>query len=179
MKSNSFIINHDGTYLTHSDESSIMKGNFYDQLESCDGSNVKELVSKMRAGLEPDGRSSGRFLVNGEECYLFYTPVKYTKWLMVSVVPCRAIDVLGYLNAGTMLLVILLAMLLLVVIGYYLMKNAIEPVKQLTQLTDDITQGRFGTPVPELKHNDEITQLRDSIEEMQFTLSNYTDNAKR
>ena len=179
VKPYSFIINHDGTYLTHADESSIMKGNFYKKLESCDGSDVEALVGKMRAGIEPEGRSVGRFLVDGEECFLFYTPVKYTKWLMVSVVPCRAIDILGYINAGTMLIVVLLAMLLLVVVGYYCMKNAIEPVKQLTQLTDDIARGHFGTPVPEIKHNDEISQLRNSIEEMQYTLSNYADNAKR
>lgn len=172
MHSQSFIIYNDGTFLTNTEENSIIKGNFFNQLESCDGSNVDELIGKMRAGVEPESNTCGRFMVNGEECYLFYTPVKYTKWLLVSVVPCRAIDVLGYLNAGTMIIVILLAMLLLVLVGYYYMKNAIEPINQLTRLTDDITKGNYNTQVPELKHNDEISQLRDSIEEMQFTLSN-------
>lgn len=63
-------------------------------------------------------------------------------------------------------------MLLLVVVAHHYMKNAIEPLNQLTQLTDDISNGRFDTPVPELKHNDEISELRDSIQEMQFKLSN-------
>ena len=178
IKPTSFIINHDGTFLTHSDESCIMNGNFYDQLEPYDGSNVEELVKKMRAGIEPEGRSSGRFLVNGEECLLFYMPVKYTKWLMVSVVPCRAIDILGYINAGTMLLIILLAMSFLVIVTYYYMKNAIEPLNQLIRVTDDIAKDRFDTPVPELKHNDEIGQLCDSVEEMQFLLSNHESDAK-
>ena len=172
MKSYSFIINHDGSYLTHSDENSIMKGNFYSQLESCDGSDVKALVDQMQAGIASDNKSIGRFVFNGEECFIFYIPVKYTRWLMVSIVPCHAIDMLGYLNAGTITIIILLAMLLLVVVAHHYMKNAIEPLKQLTQLTDDISNGRFDTPVPELKHNDEISELRDSIQEMQFKLSN-------
>lgn len=176
MKSNSFLINHDGTYLTRSDEKSTRKDNFYSQIASCGGSNADELVAIMQAGLEPESSSNDRYLVNGEECYVFYTPVKYTKWLLVTVVPCHTIDLLGYLNAGTIFVVILLALLLLLLVGYYYMKNAIEPLKQLSRLADDLAKGRFDTPVPELKHNDEISQLRDSIEELQFTLSNGSGN---
>lgn len=179
MKSVTFIINHDGAYLTHSDESSIMKGNFYSQIEPCDGSDVEKLVADMRAGVEQEARNDTRFVVNGEECYLFYTPIKYTKWLMVSVVPCRPIDILGYLNAGTLLFILLLAMLLLAVVAYYYMKNAIRPLNQLTQMTDDMTKGKYDTPVPETSHDDEIGRLRDSIEEMQFTLSSRADAEKR
>jgi len=172
MQSHSYIIYNDGTFLTNDEESSIMKGNFFSQLESCDGGNAEELVARMQAGEESDGSSSGRFMVNGEECFVFYTPVKYTNWLLVSVVPCRPIDILGWLNAGIIIIVVLLAMLLLAYVGYCYMKSAIEPVKQLTRLTDDITKGNYATPVPELRHNDEICQLRDSIEEMQYKLSN-------
>lgn len=170
MKSESFIINHDGTYLTHSEESKIMNSNFFSELEADNGSGAKELTGRMQAGIEPQG-SNGRFIVNGEECYLFYTPVKYTKWLLVSVVPCQPIDMLGYVNAGKRLVIILPAMLLLLLVAYFYMKIAFEPLKLLTNLTDNISKGRFDTPVPDLKHNDEISQLRNSIGEMQFTLS--------
>ncbi|MBR4897880.1 MAG: HAMP domain-containing protein [Prevotella sp.] len=172
MKSYSFIINHDGSYLTHSDESNILKGNFYSQLASSNGSDVKALVKQMEAGVASDNKSFGHCVFNGEECYIFYIPVKYTRWLMVTVVPCHAIDMLGYIKAGTVTILILLAMLLLLVVIHYYMKNAIEPLKQLTQVTDDINNGHFDTPIPELKHNDELSQLRDSIQEMQFKLSN-------
>lgn len=175
IQARSFIINHDGTYLTHIKGENIMEGNFFNHLESCNGSDVEQLAGNMRAGIKYDGTRSEQFIYNGEECYLFYIPVKYTRWLMVTVVPCQAIDMQGYFNAITKLFVILLAILFLVFIAYFYLKNAIGPLKQLTQVTDDITQGRFDTPMPELKHNDEIACLRDSIEEMQFTLSNQTD----
>lgn len=179
LKAHSFLINHDGAFLTHSNESSILKDNFYSQLKSCDGSDVDALVGKMKAGITTDDKSVERYLINGEECYLFYVPVKYTKWLMVSVVPCYSIDMQGYFNAGTKVLSLLLVMLLLLVVIHYYLRGAAEPIKQLTQVTDSIAKGHFDTPLPEVKHNDEISQLRDSIEEMQFTLSNYADNAKR
>ena len=178
MKSHSFLINHDGTFLTHTDEGTIMKGNFYSQLASCDGNDIEAIIGNIRAGKEPEGKSAPRCMVNGEECFLFYTPVKYTKWMMVSVVPCHAIDVLGYINAGTTLLIFLLAILLIVTVAHYSIKGATAPIRQLTRVTDDIAKGQFSTPVPEMKHNDELSQLRDSIHEMQFTLSNYADNTR-
>ena len=145
MKSLTFIINHDGAYLTHSDENSILKGNFYTQIEPCNGSDAEKLVADMR----------------------------------VSLVPCRPIDMLGYLNAGTVLFVVLLAMLLLAVVAYYYMKNAIRPLNQLARMADDMTKGKFDTHVPETSHDDEIGRLRDSIEELQFTLSSRADAEKR
>ena len=178
MKSSSFIINHDGTFLTHSNGSNIMKGNFYSQLESCNGSDLDTLISNMQAGREQDSKDNTRFIVNGEECYVFYTPVKYTHWVMVSVVPCHAIDILGYLNAGVFVIIILLVLAIILMVLYYYLKNAVEQLNQLRQMTDNITKGQYETPAPEVKHNDEISQLRDSIEKMQYVLSNHADNIK-
>ncbi len=178
MKSKSFIINHDGTYITHADGRRIMKDNFFKRLGTCDESNVEGVINRMVNGTQ-DNKSQERFLVDGEECFLFYTPIKYTQWIMVTVVPCRVVDILSYLNGATVVFIILLAMLLIVIVGYYYMKNAIEPIKQLAKVADDITAGKFDTPIPDMKHNDEICQLRDSIEGMQYMLSNYADEKRK
>ena len=39
-------------------------------------------------------------------------------------------------------------------------------------MTDSMAQGRFDSAVAELKHDDEIKQLSDSIENLRFSLSN-------
>ena len=179
LKSRSFIINHDGTFITHTDEARIMRDSFFEQIASSNGSDVEGLVKKMRAGIEDDDVRTDRFLVNGEECYLFYTPVKYTKWLFVTVVPCHAIDVLSCLNGITVVLIVLLAVLLVVVICHYYIKNGIEPLNKLITLTDGMAKGKFDAPMPDMKHNDEISQLAESIENMRFTLCNYMDDSKR
>jgi HAMP domain-containing protein len=178
MKSNSYIINYDGKYMTHSNEERIIKGNFYSQLASCDGSNVEELVSKMKAGIKNNEKIQERFLFDDEECYLFYIPVKYTKWILVTVVPCHAIDMVSYINGGVVLALLLLAIALIIVVFYYYMKNGMEPLKHLIHLTDNIAHGHYDTPMQQIPHNDEIGQLADSIESMQFAISNYADKAK-
>ena len=179
MKSNSFIINHDGSYITNPDGKRIMKDNFFSHLKTADGTEAEELISRMKNGVASEDRGQEKFLVDGEECYLFYNPVKYTQWVLVTVVPCRAVDILSQLNAAVLLFIFLLAMLLIIIVGYYYIRNGIYPLKQLTKVAGDIAKGKFDTTMPEMKHNDEISQLRDAIEEMQYRISNHADNGRK
>ena len=134
LKSNSFIINHDGTYMTYRDEKRIMKENFYNQIESCDGSNVEGLVANMREGIEQEYKKPEKYVIDGEECFLFYTPVKYTQWVMVTVVPSHAIDMLSFLNGISMSLICILGMLAIVFICYFTTKHSFEKeVKRAVQ----------------------------------------------
>lgn len=179
MKSNSFIINHDGSYITSSEGKRIMKDNFFSHLETEEGQEAKKLTEKMRNGIASEDRGKERYLVDGEECYLFYTPIKYTQWVLVTVVPCRAVDILSQLNAAMLLFIFIVGMLLICLVGYYYIKNGIYPLKQLTKVSRDIAAGKFDTPMPEMKHSDEICALRDAIEEMQYRLSNNADNGRK
>jgi HAMP domain-containing protein len=178
MKSNSFIINHDGSYITNPDGKRILEDNFFNHLETIDGMEAEEMINRLKNGIETEDRSPERYLIDGEECYLFYTPIKYTHWVLVSVVPCRAVDILSQLNAATLLFIFLLAMLLIILVGYYYIKNGIYPLKQLTKVANDIAKGKFDTSMPEMKYKDEISQLRDSIEEMQYRLSNKANHGR-
>lgn len=179
MKSNSFVIDPKGNYLTNANDSNIIKDNFFNQLESCHGSSVDELAKKIQGGVEPKEWDNSRYLFNGEECFVFYTHVKYTDWTMITIVPCRAIDVIGYLNAGVMILMILLAMLIVIIIAYYQMKYAAKPMKQLNRLVDKITEGNYDIHLPDVKYNDEMKKLSNSLEEMQYKLFNIADKANQ
>lgn len=179
MKSKSFIINHDGTYITHSNEKSILKDNFFSHLEACHGSDVDGLVNNIKQCIAPAEKIRERFLVNGEECYLLYTPVKYTQWILVTLVPCNAIDILSYLNGFGVVLIFILAIAVIVFVGYYYVRNGVAPLKRLVIVAEDIVNGKYDTPVPETKHNDEISQMRDAVEEIQYTLSNISDNKRQ
>lgn len=178
LKSNSFIIYQDGRFITHADEERILKDNFFSHVESCDGSDVDGLVGNMKAGKEREDRNQEKFVIDGEECFVFFMPVKYTNWLMVTVVPCQAIDVLGLLNGGVLFLIVLVALLVVAVVVYYYVKGGMEPMRQLTNAVSDMADGKFETPMPELKHSDEINQLRDAIENMRYTVSNYADKER-
>ena len=52
IKSKSFIINRDGTYMTHTDGRRIVKDNFFRQLGTCDGSNVEAVINRIVNGIE-------------------------------------------------------------------------------------------------------------------------------
>lgn len=179
LKSQSYIIYQDGTFITNPDKQRIMKDNFFNQIESCDGNDVKGLVAKMKEGKTSDEKSLEKFIVDNEECYLLYTPVKYTNWLIVTVIPCHALDILSYINGAMVFLIFLIAMLVFVMVVYYYIKHGLAPLNDLSILANDIAKGNFDTPLPKTKHNDEISRLRDSIEKMQFKLSNYVDEVKR
>ena len=178
IKSSSFIINHDGSYITDPERKRILKDNFFNHLKASDGNDAEKLINRMKNGIGSEDRWQEKVLVDGEECYMFYKPIKYTQWVLVSVVPCGAVDLLSQLNAAILLLIFLLAMLLIIFVGYYYIKNGIYPLKQLTKVANDIAKGKFDTPMPEMKHNDEISQLRDSIEEMQYRISNNADHGR-
>ena len=179
MKSESFIINHDGSYITNPEGKRIMKDNFFSHIENGDGGEAEKLIERMRNGIASEDRGQEKYTVDGKECYLFYNPIKYTQWVLVTVVPCRSVDILSQLNAAGLLFIFLLAMLLIIFVGYYYIKNGIYPLKQLTKVANDIAKGKFDTTMPEMKHNDEISQLRDSIEEMQYRISNHADNGRK
>ena len=179
MKSSSFIIYHNGTYITNPEGKRIMKDNFFSHIESCDDSDAEGLINRLKNGIASHDKGKEKFLIDGKECYIFYTPIKYTQWVMVSVVPCRAVTILSWLNAATVLFIFLLALLLIVFVGYHYIKNAIYPLKQLTKVANDIASGKFDTPMPDMKHSNEISQLRDSIEKMQYSLSNYADHGRK
>lgn len=179
MKSSSFLINHDGLYITSQEGKRILKDNFFTHLEAGDAIDVEKLKDKMGNAVEnEEGGGMEKILVDGKECYLFYNPIKYTQWFLITVVPCRAVDILSQLNAATLLFIFLMAMLFIIFVGYYYIKNGIYPLKQLTKVANDIASGKLDTPVPEMEHSDEISQLRDSIEEMQYRLSSNADNVR-
>ena len=178
LSSCSYLVNHDGAFITHPDEERIMRDNFYNHIESCNGSDAEALIANMTNGKMSENKSLEKFVVDDQECYVFYVPVKYTNWVMVTVVPCHAIDIVGYINGCVLILVLLIVMLAIVLVCYFYVRSGMEPMKNLTMTVDDIAKGNYDTPLPELKHNDEFDGLSDSIEKMQFEISKIVDAAK-
>lgn len=178
LKSKSYIINSDGSFITNDDDTNIMTGNFFKTIKSCEGSSVEKLINNMQQGLQSDESHQEKYLVNDEECFIFYAPMKHTKWIIVSVVPCHAIDMLGTVNGIGVFLILFVALMFMVLVCYYCTKREIMPVKQLTSTIDEMASGKLDAAMPEIKYNDEISDLRDSVGKMQYALSNYIDKKK-
>jgi len=54
-----------------------------------------------------------------------------------------------------------------------------RPLRHLTASAQQVAKGNFETQLPTFKRNDEITQLRDSFEIMQHSLTSYVDELKK
>ncbi len=179
ITSHSYIISHDGTFITHPDEERILEDNFFRHINQEGVSDEERLINKMKSKGISDNESSEKYIYDGSECYVFYTPVKYTDWKIVTVVPCRSIDLLAITNGAVLLSFIVLAMLIIVIVCRYYLKRESELMQALVVSANDLAKGKFNSPLPDVNHNDEIRQLRDSLDNLQFSLSNYVNDMKK
>ena len=122
-KSKSFIINHDGRFLTHPGNVQRMKSTFFSHLKPRDNYDIELLIERMETGKTSMNESETRYLFDDEECYLFFTPVKYTDWMMVTVVPCRSVDTAGLIYCLKFISIVILIMLVLILINYYYLRR--------------------------------------------------------
>lgn len=123
LKAQSFIINYDGKFITHKESGKRLEGIFYNHVLGDKLGRQTELEKKMKAGLLSQNEADERYKFNGEECYFFYTPLKYTDWMMVTVVPCQTIDMIGVMYALKTTAFGMVGMLMLVLVAYLMLRN--------------------------------------------------------
>ncbi|MBP3247164.1 MAG: hypothetical protein J6M36_04675 [Prevotella sp.] len=123
LKSQSFIINYDGKFITHPKAEKLLEGQFFHHVRGSKSGKKTLLERKMKAGEQSSDETQERYLFNGEESYFFYTPLKYTDWTMVTVVPCRQIDMLGLMYVLKLMAYVLVGMFVLVAVAYVYMKK--------------------------------------------------------
>ena len=122
LKSESFIIDYDGKYITNPDREKLLNGVFYDYISRKD-SKRNMLIDRMKSRQQSSNESQESFLYRGEECYFFYTPLKYTNWIMVTVVPCRSINMLGIEQCLRVFTIVALGLLVLLILDYYYIRR--------------------------------------------------------
>ncbi len=190
----SFIIDGDGTYLVHPERERIMRKNIFDytkadpdSLSTCvaremtaghkgyygENSDNEDLVI-YESGWDPyDG-----MVFDGRLSYVFYTPIEHTSWSLGLSTPKLSISIVGYIVGFMLLLLIAIGMLVVYLVCRVTIRRVTSPLKQLAASAGEVAQGHFNTPLPVIKHNDEIGLLRNSFEDMQRSLVDYIDELK-
>lgn len=96
------------------------------------------------------------------------------------VILCNMFKV--YKNLDKMILALLLTTLLGLPILFYLCYTVVRRhtriIERFSSSAMSIAEGNFNTPLPEVKHQDEIKQLCDSFDHMQHSLHDYIDRLK-
>lgn len=88
---------------------------------------------------------------------------------------CRYRDVLekAAVMHSIIILISLLSLAFLSLVCYFLIRRMTRPLTEFTLTARSIAEGDFNTPLPEIKSEDEIRDLKDSFDYMQHALNSY------
>lgn len=167
-RSYSFIISKDGDYIAHPDTSNLLRNNFFHSPDTV-YAEYRELGRRMLAG--ESGSTSAT--IDGIDAYVYYAPIRRTDWSIATVVPDMAVHFFGFLIGAIILGLIGIGLLIVFVLCYFSIRRTTRPLKQLARSAGEVAKGNFDTPLPQIKENDEILLLRDSFENMEYSLSRY------
>lgn len=168
-----FVINHDGTFISHPKWERVMKENvlsFIDQNNEHD----KQVIADMIQGKE--GKTS--MVIDGLWANVYYSQLESTNWTMAIVVPKRAIWLPALSLIGLLLLIMVIG---LVVIYFFCRSNirkVVSPLNALADSADEVAKGNFDAPLPDIGRKDEVCKLRDSFAAMQQSLEQYMQDLK-
>lgn len=172
--SSCFIIAHDGTYISHPNKDHIFKGNIFEDVKQSDGTLDGHLAREMVAGKT----GYGEIIFKQKPTYIFYMPVQNTSWFMGFVVPKKVMMLHSWVISLLMLGIMVLGLLIVYWVCRFTIHRSTKPLQFLAQSADEVAQGNFNAPLPDLHHHDEILQLRNSFGNMQHSLIQYIEKLK-
>ncbi len=169
-----FILGRNGDYLVHPDASRILHDNYFNHKGKSESPSYEVIGKRMLSGQT----GSGSAKVDGVSSQVFYTPLEHTGW-SAAVVVSKAIIAAPGIALGLMILALqMLGLLVTVLFFRWSIRRITRPLHSLVLSTEEVAKGNFDTQLPEIRHNDEIHQLRDSFENMQKSLTAYVDELK-
>ena len=167
----SFILGRNGDYLAHPDPARILNDNYFNHTGEAGDGKYEILGREMLAG------RSGHMIaqMDGAKANVYYAPLLRTDWSMAIVVPLSLVVEPGMILGALLLFLLGTGLLVAFFLCRHSIRSTAKPLKQLAVSAEEVAQGRFDAPLPEIRHNDEIRQLRDSFDDMQHSLTNYID----
>lgn len=176
LKAYSFILSRKGDYIAYPDPSRILTDNFFNHVDDgkmADG-EYEQLGREMMTGVT----GSRLVHVDGVLSHVFFAPLLHTGWSMCIVLPEATVATPGLVLGSLILLVLFLGLLVASLLFRGAIQRTARPLLRLARSADEVAQGHFDAPLPELKYDDEIHQLRDSFEHMQLSLTQYIEELK-
>ena len=154
----SIVIDGQGTYIYHPDKQRIGRDKF--------------------DGVLTGSKGNQHITIDGQSSYIFYRKVKDSDWTNAIIVPGRSLLIPTIIIGLIILAIIALGLLAAYWVSRVTIRHSTKPLQLLAKSADEVAQGNFQNPLPELKHHDEISQLRDSFRNMQQSLTQYIDQLK-
>ena len=122
--------------------------------------------------------SSEMFDLAGTPYYIHSRHLAGTDWTLVVFQHNRLVFMWGNVLAAVIVFFMTLGALVIFFFMYRSIRSATKPLGFLSDSTQEVAKGNFDTPLPTFRHNDEISQLRDSFGTMQQSLKRYVEELK-
>ena len=156
----------DGRYFCHPDTTRLFRRTVFTNADPSENSDVIALGYEMTAGKQ----GVMHVKVKGQICHVSYSPVPNTDWSLAMV--CPEDEVLeGYRRLGYVIA-------FLIVIGLFVMwrlcqksvRQTIQPLNQLLDYTQHITEGNYHESIPLSEQDDDIGRIQNGFAAMQKAL---------
>ncbi|MCR5644902.1 MAG: SpoIIE family protein phosphatase [Bacteroidales bacterium] len=166
-----FLLGRDGVYIAHPERERSLTGDYFDYAGTEMAEEYRQIGEEML-----EGKSGNRMTyMDGIKSVVYYRPLSRAGWSMAVVVPTSVLYRPGRIIATIILILLAIGLLVTSLISGLSARRATRPLKYLAASAEEIAQGNFNAPLPEIKEADEIRLLRDSFEDMQHSLSSYID----
>ena len=162
------------TYIVHPDTTKLFYETIFTETLEKPDSAITALGHAMHAGEE----GMRQMEIDGENCFVFYKPLKKTQWSVAIV--CPETDIFGGFNRlrRAVTLIVMIGLLLTLYIVSRIITRELKPLRLLASQTKVIASGQFDQNLPDDGRIDEIGNLTQSFGDMQHSLINYIDELK-
>ena len=165
-----FIINHEGIYIAHSEQERVLKDNVLRHVRDEDKGVIQNMMQMKR------GQAS--INIDGVQTIVFYAPLEPSNWSMAIAVPKMAILIPALLLIGFLLAIIVLGLLVVWLVCRSNIRQIATPLSALANSANEVAKGNFEAPLPTIEYKDEVCKLRDSFATMQQSLMDYIKELK-
>ena len=116
--------------------------------------------------------------LKGTPYYIITKPIAHTDWKLVVFQHYNMVFIWGKVLAIVILFFMGIGGIIIFIFMHYSIRRSTKPLGILSDTTQEVAKGNFDTALPTFKHNDEISQLRDSFDTMQHSLARYVEELK-
>jgi sigma-B regulation protein RsbU (phosphoserine phosphatase) len=157
-----FIINNEGSFITHPNEDWILRKNIFKNPPATFQCSLAEIESTLKSGKSISGHGISEYL-NNEKAWYYFAPLPNSSWSVIIVIPDKELFKKMDLIFQQIILISGLGILLLFILNMLIFRRILVPLAEIAAAISRFSNSSG----KEQKSKDEIKMLVDSFEDWQ------------
>ena len=170
----SFLISKNGNFVSHPDESLILKETIISIADARKDPHLREIGEAMIHG-RTDFVPYQSFYLN-RPSWMYYSPLPTTAWSMGVVAPEDELFADIHQLSRHVFLIAIAGFTILMLVVFNISNRMIRPLETLASTTKEIAKGNLDIDLPHVTSHDEVGDLSRSFEDMRVSLKEYISN---